>query len=75
MTNAITYCISCQSRKIKKKRGSFPATVHGKTVRIPGVEYYCCSDCGEMFLDLDNEAKVDRYMERQRIGAVTTGSP
>jgi len=75
MSNAMTNCISCGSGKIKRKRGPFPATVHGKTVKVPSVEYYCCSDCGETFLDLDNEAKLDRYLEQQRIGTVTAGSP
>ncbi len=75
MSNAIAHCISCQSEKIRKKRGAFPVTVHGKAVKIPNVEWYECAQCGETFLDLDNESKIDVYLERHRAGTVSASSP
>jgi YgiT-type zinc finger domain-containing protein len=74
MSNRITRCISCHSDKIVKKRGAFPAPIRGKTVKIPNVEYYVCSQCGETFLDLDNETKIDLYLEQHRMGPVASGS-
>jgi YgiT-type zinc finger domain-containing protein len=71
MSNAITTCIVCQSAQIKKKRGSFPVTCHDKTVEVPGIESYHCSQCGETFLDLDNETKIDAYLKSQRTQRAT----
>jgi YgiT-type zinc finger domain-containing protein len=75
MSKSIAHCISCQSEKIRKKRGALPLTVHGKVVKIPNVEWYECAQCGETFLDLDNESKIDAYLERQRTSTVSAGSP
>lgn len=66
MSNKITRCIACQSDKIRRKRGLFPVTVHGEMVKVPDVEYYACSKCGETFLDLDNETKIDIHLEHCR---------
>jgi len=74
MSSTITQCISCQSDQIKKKRGSFSVTSHGKTVKVPNIESYCCCQCGETFLDFDNEIKIDSYLERQRMQPAATGA-
>ena len=74
MSSRITRCIACESDKIRRKRGLFPATVHGETVKIPNMEYYVCSACGETFLDLENETKIDLYLEQHRPRAVASGS-
>lgn len=74
MTNRITHCISCDSDKITKKKGPFSVSVCGETVKIPGVEYYACPECGETFLDLDNETKIDLYLKQHRPPAVASGS-
>jgi YgiT-type zinc finger domain-containing protein len=66
MNSRIDRCISCDSDKITKKKGFFSANVRGETVKIPGIEYYVCSRCGETFLDLDNESKIDRYLKERR---------
>ena len=70
----ITRCIACQSDKIKRKRGLFPVTVRGEEVKIPDIEHYVCSNCGETFLDLDNETKIDLYLEQHRMRPVASGS-
>jgi len=72
MTSTIAHCIVCQSAQIKKKRGSFSVTCHENTVEVPDIESYHCSQCGETFLDLDNETKIDVYLERQRTEPATT---
>lgn len=74
MASSITRCISCGGDKLTKKRGPFPAVVHSKTVKIPGIEYYVCSRCGETFLDLNNEAKIDLYLERHQTEVVASGT-
>jgi len=74
MSSQITRCISCDSDKIMKKKGPFSAAVSGTTVKIPGIEYYVCSECGETFLDLDNETKIDLYLEQHRPLVVASGS-
>ena len=66
MSNSITHCISCGSDKLQKKRRGFPVTVHGTALKIPNIEFYLCSQCGETFLDLDNETKLDLYLKRRR---------
>ena len=66
MNSAITNCIVCGNAQIKKRRGRFSVVTHGKTVEVPGIESYHCSKCGETFLDLDNEAKIDMYLEREQ---------
>ena len=66
MTSPITQCISCGSDTLQKKRRGFPVTVHGTTLKVPNIEFYVCSRCGETFLDLDNETKVDLYLKQQR---------
>jgi YgiT-type zinc finger domain-containing protein len=75
MSNRIIRCISCQSDKIKKKRGMFPATVRGESVKIPDIEYYICSQCGETFLDLDNETKIDLYIVQHPLSTAASDSP
>jgi len=74
MSNKITRCISCGSDKIRKKRGLFPVNVRGETERIPDIDCNICSRCGETFLDLDNETKIDLYLDRRRTGAVASRS-
>jgi len=74
MSNRITHCIACDSDRIAKKRGLFSVTVHGQIVKIPAIESYTCATCGETFLDLDNEAKIDAYLERHRTQPAATGS-
>jgi YgiT-type zinc finger domain-containing protein len=66
MSNRIIHCITCQSDKIKRKQGMFPVTVHGEIVKIPGIESYVCPECGETFLDLDNETRIDAYLEQHQ---------
>jgi len=75
MSNPINRCISCQSDKIRKKRGAFPVTKHGKTVNVPGIERYTCSQCGETFLDLDNETKIDNYLAQRETRPLSTSLP
>ncbi|MBU4273733.1 MAG: YgiT-type zinc finger protein [Planctomycetes bacterium] len=69
MSNSITHCISCGSDKLEKKRRGFPVTVHGTALKVPNIEFYTCSRCGETFLDLDNETKLDLYLKRRRTSA------
>lgn len=66
MSNSITHCISCGNDKLQKKRRGFRVTVHGKTLNVPNIEFYVCSRCGETFLDLDNETKVDLFLKQRR---------
>jgi YgiT-type zinc finger domain-containing protein len=66
MTNKITRCISCDSESIRRRKGIFPASVGGATVDIPDIEYYVCGKCGETFLDLDNESKIDLFLAQRR---------
>ena len=66
MSNSITHCISCGNDKLQKKRRGFHVTVHGKTLNVPNIEFYVCSRCGEIFLDLDNETKLDLYLKQRR---------
>ena len=75
MNNKITHCISCNSIRIAKKRGGFPVTIRGKTIRVPNIERYVCAECGETFLDLDNETKIDAYLKPRRTRALTAGKP
>ena len=75
MSDKITRCIACRSGEIAKKRGRFPVTVHGKTVVVPRIESHTCSRCGETFLELDNEAKIDAYLKPRRTRALTAGKP
>ena len=75
MNSKITHCISCNSVKIAKKRGSFPVSIRGKTIRVPNIERYVCAECGETFLDLDNEAKIDAYLKPRRTRALSAGKP
>jgi DNA-directed RNA polymerase subunit RPC12/RpoP len=46
-------------------------------VNIPDIERYTCARCGETFLDLDNETKIDGYLQtrRTRTKTATTRSP
>jgi YgiT-type zinc finger domain-containing protein len=74
MSSRITRCISCHSDKIKKRRGLFPVSVCGESVKVPGIEYHVCSQCGETFLDLDNETKIDLYLKQHRTRSVASGS-
>jgi YgiT-type zinc finger domain-containing protein len=69
MTSQITHCISCDSDKITRKKGLFPVTAHGEAMKVPDIEYHVCSRCGETFLDLDNEGKIDLYLEQHRTAA------
>ena len=73
MNNNFTNCIACDSAQVKKRLGRFSIIYQGKAVEVPGIESYCCSKCGETFLDLDNEAKIDMYLQRQRTQPVATG--
>ena len=75
MNNRITHCIACNSVRIAKKRGGFPVTIRGKTIRVPNIERYVCAECGETFLDLDNEAKIDAYLKPRRTRALAAGKP
>jgi YgiT-type zinc finger domain-containing protein len=67
MTNQFSRCIACHSEKINKVRGAFPVTVHEKTLMIPNIEYYVCTQCGEKFMDLDNENKIDAYLKNKNL--------
>ena len=73
VSGKITRCIACRSDKIVKERGGFPVTIRGKTVKVPNVERYVCAECGETFLDLDNEAKIDPYLKPRRTRALAAG--
>jgi YgiT-type zinc finger domain-containing protein len=66
MSNKFSFCIACQSDNIQKVRGAFQITIEGKKMKIPDLEYYVCSQCGEQFMDLDNESKIDVYLKRKR---------
>jgi YgiT-type zinc finger domain-containing protein len=67
MSSIFTHCIACQSDKIRKVQGSFSVTIQDKTLKIPHIEYYECSQCGEKFMDLDNESKIDAYLKRKSV--------
>ena len=77
MTRPITRCVSCGSTDIRNARGQFSVTAHGEMVNIPDIERYTCARCGETFLDLDNETKIDGYLQtrRTRTKTATTRSP
>jgi len=66
MSNEFKYCIGCQNDNIKKVHGSFQITIEGKKMKVPNIEYYICSQCGEQFMDLENESKIDAYLKRKR---------
>jgi len=70
MNNTFTYCIACQSDNIQKVRGAFQITIAGKKMKVPNIEYYICSQCGEQFMDLDNESKIDAYLKRKHADIV-----
>ncbi len=74
MNNRTTRCIACRSDKVRKKRGLFPVTIRGETVKVPDIEYHICSQCGETFLDLDNETKIDLYLKQHGARAAASGS-
>jgi uncharacterized protein with PIN domain len=67
MTNQFTRCIDCQSEKINKVRGAFPVSIHDKIWKVPSIEYYVCTQCGEKFMDLVNESKIDEYLKRKSL--------
>jgi YgiT-type zinc finger domain-containing protein len=67
MSNPFTCCITCHSEKINKVRGAFPVAIHDKTWKVPNIEYYVCTQCGEKFMDLDNESKIDAYLKNKNL--------
>ena len=67
MTDTFTRCIACRSEKIDKVRGAFPIVIHDKSWKVPGIEYYVCAQCGEKFMDLDNEGKIDAFLKSKNL--------
>jgi YgiT-type zinc finger domain-containing protein len=65
MTNAFTRCISCGGETIDKIEGKYSITVRNRKTTIPGIEYYSCARCGETFMDLENERKIDAYLKAE----------
>ena len=65
MNDVFKYCIACQSDNIQKVRDAFQITVAGKKMKVPDIEYFVCLQCGEQFMDLDNESKIDAYLKRK----------
>ncbi len=67
MTDIFTCCIVCRSENINRIRGAFPIMIHDKSWKVPGIEYYVCAQCGEKFMDLDNESKIDAYLKHNNL--------
>ena len=69
MNNMFSRCIACQSENIHKVRGVFQINMTNKEIKVPNIEYYTCSQCGEQFMDLDNEIKIDAYLKNKHLCA------
>jgi YgiT-type zinc finger domain-containing protein len=69
MTSSISRCVSCGKDKLIKHHGDFTVLSQGKKVRVRNVDYYHCPRCGEEFMDLDNELKIDRSVSKRSTAA------
>jgi YgiT-type zinc finger domain-containing protein len=52
-----------------KLHGDFTVLSQGKKVRVRNVDYYRCPRCGEEFMDLENELKIDRTVSKRSAAA------
>jgi YgiT-type zinc finger domain-containing protein len=66
---ALTKCPMCGSRKISRVCEAVEVHPRGRAVRVDGVCYDHCRNCGERFFDSEASAKIDAAVASSRIHA------
>ena len=62
----ITRCPNCESRKIKRVRGSLELKTKKKSISVPDIDYFLCSKCLATYTDIEAEKRIDAFLARKR---------
>lgn len=60
------HCPLCDSPRIVARRGKRSFVVKDRVVNIPALEYWHCSNCGEVFYPPESGKKIDDFLLTQK---------
>jgi YgiT-type zinc finger domain-containing protein len=59
----ITICPTCDSKAIRRKKGTVIKNINNRKISIPNIEHWFCEKCGERLYPPDSVDAMSKYIK------------